>query len=204
MDRGPGNISEIKGLWRRVRDLEIQHEIRQIRKRIRELELQREMRKETESRYVIRDDVNEEEEFDEDEVYIDEGGRLFLEQALRWIPEGVPMARNDGSIFTFDNIERNEGEKGLVEGDGPTVVTGGPVASMATLPFVPKVQRKGDEASNGVMEPHANNDTVNFGLYVKNDFFNKIGLVDCGPQDQMGRKDYEGPTTTSLDVFNSL
>nr|GEX59028.1 reverse transcriptase domain-containing protein [Tanacetum cinerariifolium] len=215
-------------LMQRILDLEIQHEIRQIRKRIRELELQREMRKETESRYVVRDDVNEEEEypsfdsyprsfepiypdffsedeprFDEDEVDIDEGERLFLEQALRWILEGVPMARNDGSIFTFYDIERNEGEKGLVEGDGPTVVTGGPVASMATLPFVPKVQvsllvearftnlnlegdlikspitvgspinfewqnkdnnvvaknaqRKGDEASNGVMEPHANN-----------------------------------------------
>nr|GEV68527.1 reverse transcriptase domain-containing protein [Tanacetum cinerariifolium] len=262
-------------------------------------------------------------------VDIDEGERLFLEQALRWIPEGVPMARNDGSIFTFDDIERNEGEKGLVEGDGPTVVTGGPVAFMVTLSFMPKVQvgllvearftnlnlegdlikspitvgspinfkwqnqdnivvakntqrkeaiiwldkepsrsiltwedlvskfinqvlpsdrswqlrkfvlhadpiiviinvhspeegmiirsfmiisnnfkpqlsRKGDEASNGVMEPHKNNDTVNFGLYVKNDFFNKIGLVDYGPQDQMGRKDYEGPTTTSLDVLNSL
>ncbi|GJW49956.1 hypothetical protein Tco_0091307 [Tanacetum coccineum] len=41
-------------------------------------------------------------------------------------------------------------------------------------------------------------------LYVKNGFFNKIGLVDCGPQDQMGRKDYEGPTTTSLDVLKSL
>nr|GEY50374.1 mitogen-activated protein (MAP) kinase kinase kinase Ste11, Cryptococcus [Tanacetum cinerariifolium] len=259
VDRDPGNISEIKGLRRRVWDLEIQHEIRQIRKRIRELELQREMRKETESRYVVRDDVNEEEEypsfdsyprsfepiyldffskdeprFDEDEVDIDEGGRLFLEQALRWIPEGVPMARNDGSIFSFDDIERNEGEKGLVEGDGPTVVTGGAVASMTTLSFVPQVhvglikspitmgspinfkwqnkdnivvaknaQRKGDEASNGVMEPHANND-MDFGLYVKNDFINKIGLVDCGPQDQIGRKDYEGLTTTSLNVLNSL
>ena len=140
VDRDPGNISEIKGLRRRVRDLEIQHEIRQIRKRIRELELQREMRKETESRYVVQDDVNEEKEyhsfdsyprffepicpdflledeprFDEDEVDIDESERLFLEQALRWIPEGVPMARNDGSIFTIDDIERNEGEKGLVD-----------------------------------------------------------------------------------------
>nr|GEW92151.1 hypothetical protein [Tanacetum cinerariifolium]GEY81026.1 hypothetical protein [Tanacetum cinerariifolium] len=61
VDRDPGNISEIKGLRRRVRDLEIQHEIRQIRKRIQELELQQEMRKETESRYVVRDDMNEEE-----------------------------------------------------------------------------------------------------------------------------------------------
>nr|GEW81039.1 reverse transcriptase domain-containing protein [Tanacetum cinerariifolium] len=108
------NISKIKGLRRRVRDLEIQHEIRQIRKRIRELELQWEMRKETESRYVVRDNVNEEEEFDQDEVDIDEGERLFLEQALRWIPEGVPMARNDGSIFTFDDIERNEEESEVI------------------------------------------------------------------------------------------
>nr|GEY37425.1 transducin/WD40 repeat-like superfamily protein [Tanacetum cinerariifolium] len=98
--------------------------------------------------YLVRDDVNEEEEypsfdsfprsfepiypdifskdeprFDEDEVDSDEGERLFLEQALRWIPEGVPMARND---------------------------------------------------------------------------------VDCGPQDQIGRKYYEGPTTTFLDALNSL
>nr|GFD09742.1 hypothetical protein [Tanacetum cinerariifolium] len=35
-------------------------------------------------------------------------------------------------------------------------------------------QRKGDEASNGVMEPLANNDTVDFGLYVKNDFLTKL------------------------------
>nr|GEW07326.1 reverse transcriptase domain-containing protein [Tanacetum cinerariifolium] len=62
VNRDPWNISEIKGLRRRVRDLETQHEIRQIRKRIRELEFLREMRKETESRYVVRDDVNEEEE----------------------------------------------------------------------------------------------------------------------------------------------
>nr|GEW38961.1 nucleotide-binding alpha-beta plait domain-containing protein [Tanacetum cinerariifolium] len=69
VDRDPGNIFEIKGLRRRVRDLKIQHEIRQIRKRIRELELQREMRKETESRYVVRDDVNEEkEDGDKEEV----------------------------------------------------------------------------------------------------------------------------------------
>nr|GEW13928.1 zinc finger, PHD-type [Tanacetum cinerariifolium] len=60
--RDPRDV-EIERLRQRVRDLEIQHEIRQIRKRIRELELQREMRKETESRYVVRDDVNEEEEY---------------------------------------------------------------------------------------------------------------------------------------------
>ena len=155
--------------------------------------------------------------FDEDEVDIDEGEHLFLNSLLGGFPKGVPMAHNDGSIFTCDDIERNEGENGfvdlvdgsirvsddewsyanlicgkfvesnfLVEGDGPTVV------------------RKGDEASNWVMEPHANNDTLDLGLYVKNDLFNKIGLVDCGPQDQMGRKDYEGPTNSSLDVLNSL
>nr|GEV50951.1 hypothetical protein [Tanacetum cinerariifolium] len=148
--------------------------------------------------------VDHEPRFNEDEVDNDEGDRLFLEQSLRWIPECVLMARNDGSIFTFDDIERNEGEKGLVEGDGPTMVTGRLVASMATLLFMPKVQRKSDEATNGVMEPHANNDTMDFDLYVKNEFFNKIGLADCGPQDQMGRKDYDGPTTTFLDVLNSL
>nr|GEY07941.1 reverse transcriptase domain-containing protein [Tanacetum cinerariifolium] len=60
--RDPRDV-EIERLRQRIRDLEIQHEIRQIRKRIRELELQREMRKETESRYVVRDDVNEEEEY---------------------------------------------------------------------------------------------------------------------------------------------
>nr|GEZ35501.1 reverse transcriptase domain-containing protein [Tanacetum cinerariifolium] len=61
-ERDPRDV-EIERLHQRVRDLEIQHEIRQIRKRIRELELQREMRNETESRYVVQDDVNEEEEY---------------------------------------------------------------------------------------------------------------------------------------------
>nr|GEY23835.1 hypothetical protein [Tanacetum cinerariifolium] len=188
VDRDPRNISEIKGLWRRVRDLEIQHEIRQIQKRIRELELQREMRKETESRYVVRDDVNEEEEFDKDEVDIDEGERLFLEQALRWIPEGVPMARNDG----------------------------GPVASMATLPFVPKVQvglLVEERFTNLNLEGDLIKSPITVGSYINFKWQNKDNIVvaknaqrkvDCGPQDQMGRKDYEGPTTTSLDVLNSL
>nr|GEU96611.1 F-box protein At5g07670-like [Tanacetum cinerariifolium] len=237
--RDPRDI-EIERLQQRIRDLEIQHEISQIRKMIRELELQQEMRKETESRYVIRNEKH---------PSFDSYPRSFEPIYPDFFRKTNPGSMKT-SIFTFDDIERNEGEKGLVEGDGPTVVTGGPVAFMATLSFVPKVQvgllvearftnlnlkgdlikspitvgspinfkwqnkdnivvaknaqRKGDEASNGVMEPHANNDTVDFGLYVKNDFFNKIGLVDCGPQDQMGRKDYEGPTTTSLDVFNSL
>nr|GEY46507.1 nucleotide-binding alpha-beta plait domain-containing protein [Tanacetum cinerariifolium] len=216
VDRDPGNISEIKGLRRQVQDLEIQHEIRQIRKRIRELELQREMRKETESRYVVRDDVNEEEEFDEDEVDIDEGERLFLEQALRWIPEGVPMAHNDGSIFTFDDIERNEGGKGLVEGDGPTVVTGGPVATMATLLFMPKVQvglLVEARFTNLNLEGDLIKSLITVGSPINFKWQNKDNIVvaknaqrklDCRPQDQMGRKDYEGKTTTSLDVLNSL
>nr|GFC49227.1 reverse transcriptase domain-containing protein [Tanacetum cinerariifolium] len=136
VDRDPGNISEIKGLRRR-------------------------MRKETESRYVVRDDVNEEEvypSFDSyprsfEPIYPD----IFLEDEPRFDEEEVVNSDYEeslvfdddqyeaetenifGSVFTFDDIERNEGKKGLVEGDGPTVVTGGPVASMATLPFVPKV-----------------------------------------------------------------
>nr|GEX28148.1 DNA topoisomerase 2 [Tanacetum cinerariifolium] len=61
VDRDPGNISEIKGLQRRVQDLEIPHEIRRIQKRIRELELQRELTKETESEPIIWDIGDEEE-----------------------------------------------------------------------------------------------------------------------------------------------
>nr|GEX03350.1 hypothetical protein [Tanacetum cinerariifolium] len=91
--------------------------------------------------------------------------------------------RSDRSGKGSESSKRIEGEKGLVEGDGPTVVTGGPVASMATLSFVPKVQ---------------------VDLLVEARFTNLNLEVDCGPQDQMGRKDYEGPTTTSLDVLNSL
>nr|GEY58894.1 zinc finger, CCHC-type [Tanacetum cinerariifolium] len=90
VDRDPRNIFEIQGLQRRVRDLEIQHEIRQIRKRIRELELQREMRKETESKYVIRDDVNEEEEYPSfdsypwsfEPIYSEFFGRRDIQQEL--------------------------------------------------------------------------------------------------------------------------
>nr|GFC79441.1 F-box domain, galactose oxidase, beta-propeller [Tanacetum cinerariifolium] len=63
VDRDPRNISKIKGLQRRVWDLEIQHEIRQIQKRIRELELQRELTKETESKPIIWDIGDEEEEY---------------------------------------------------------------------------------------------------------------------------------------------
>nr|GFA53075.1 nucleotide-binding alpha-beta plait domain-containing protein [Tanacetum cinerariifolium] len=63
VDHDPGNISEIKGLRRRVQDLEIQHEIRQIRKRIQELELQREMRKEIKSKPIIWDIGYEEKEY---------------------------------------------------------------------------------------------------------------------------------------------
>ncbi|KAJ0501688.1 hypothetical protein HanRHA438_Chr11g0505211 [Helianthus annuus] len=55
------DLEEIKRLRQRVRDLE---EIKRLRQRVRDLELQREMRvKETESGTVIRDDVNEEEEY---------------------------------------------------------------------------------------------------------------------------------------------
>nr|GEW08190.1 reverse transcriptase domain-containing protein [Tanacetum cinerariifolium] len=110
VDRDPGNISEIKGLRRRVQDLEIQHEIRQIRKRIRELELQRDMRKETESRYVIRDDVNEEEEYPSfdsyprsfEPIYPD----IFLEDKPRFDEEAVVNADyEEASVFDDDPYE---------------------------------------------------------------------------------------------------
>nr|GFA99940.1 reverse transcriptase domain-containing protein [Tanacetum cinerariifolium] len=146
--RDPRDV-EIERLRQWVRDLEIQNEIRLIRKRIRELELQREMRKETKSRYVVWDDVNEEEEYPSfdsypqsfEPIYLD----IFSEDEPRFDEEEVVNSDYEksivfdddqyeaetenifGSIFTFDGIERNEGEKGLVEGDGPTVVTGGPV-----------------------------------------------------------------------------
>nr|GEZ20247.1 RNA-directed DNA polymerase, eukaryota, reverse transcriptase zinc-binding domain protein [Tanacetum cinerariifolium] len=110
VDRYPGNISKIKGLRRRVRNLEIQYEIRQIRKRIRELELQREMRKETESRYVVRDDVNEEEEhpsFDSyprpfEPIYPD----IFLEDEPRFDEEEVVNADyEEAPVFDDDPYE---------------------------------------------------------------------------------------------------
>nr|GEY59583.1 putative glycoside hydrolase, family 32 [Tanacetum cinerariifolium] len=126
------------------------------------------------------------------------------------------MARNDGSIFTFDDIEINEGEKGFVEGDGPTVVTGRPVASMATLPFMSKVQvgllvearftnlnLEGDLIKSHIIV----GSPINFKWQNKDNIVvakNAQRKVDCGPQDQMGRKDYEWPATTSLDVLNSL
>ncbi|KAJ0705424.1 hypothetical protein HanPI659440_Chr14g0573311 [Helianthus annuus] len=54
------DLEEIKRL-RRVRDLE---DIKRLRQRVRDLELKREMRvKETESETIVRDDVNEEEEY---------------------------------------------------------------------------------------------------------------------------------------------
>nr|GEZ21145.1 reverse transcriptase domain-containing protein [Tanacetum cinerariifolium] len=110
VDRDPGNISEIKGLRRRVRDLEIQHEIRQIRKRIRELELQREMRKKTKSRYVARDDVNEEEEYPSfdsyprsfEPIYPD----IFLEDEPRFDKEEVVNTDyEEASVFDDDPYE---------------------------------------------------------------------------------------------------
>nr|GFB66552.1 RNA-directed DNA polymerase [Tanacetum cinerariifolium] len=69
---------------------------RQIRKRIREHELQREMRKETKLRYVIRDDVNEEEEYPSfdsyprsfEPIYSD----IFLEDEPRFDEEEVVNA----------------------------------------------------------------------------------------------------------------
>nr|GFB39588.1 reverse transcriptase domain-containing protein [Tanacetum cinerariifolium] len=135
--RDPRDI-EIERLQQRIRDLEIQHEIRQIRKRIRELELQPEMRKETESRYVVRDE--EHPSFDSyprsfEPIYPD----FFRKTNTGSMKTRLILMK--ASVYFWNKLlERNEGEKGLVEGDGPTLVTGGPVAFMATLSFVPKVQ----------------------------------------------------------------
>nr|GEY28890.1 integrase, catalytic region, zinc finger, CCHC-type, peptidase aspartic, catalytic [Tanacetum cinerariifolium] len=110
VDRDPGNISEIKGLRRRVRDLEIQHEIRQIRKRIRELELQREMRKKTESRYVVRDDVNEEEEYPSFDSYPRSFepiySNIFSEDEPRFdVDEVVNIDYEEAPVFDDDPYE---------------------------------------------------------------------------------------------------
>ncbi|GKB21531.1 hypothetical protein Tco_0855454 [Tanacetum coccineum] len=202
-ERDPRDV-EIERLRERVRELEIQHEIRQIRKRIRELELTGN-EEHPPNGDIIYDYPPAYDEYEDEEWY-----SWMTGAGVTYDPTGVKIqdSLQGGQAVDFVDLDFIDSAEHLIEkkyGDGPTVVTGGPVASMATLPFVPEVQRrKGDEASNWVMEPHANNDTVDLGLYVKNDFFNKIGLVDCGPQDQMGRKDYEGPTTTSLDVLKSL
>ncbi|GJX52667.1 hypothetical protein Tco_0281036 [Tanacetum coccineum] len=202
-ERDPRDV-EIERLRERVRELEIQHEIRQIRKRIRELELTGN-EEHPPNGDIIYDYPPAYDEYEDEEWY-----SWMTGAGVTYDPTGVKIqdSLQGGQAVDFVDLDFIDSAEHLIEkkyGDGPTVVTGGPVASMATLPFVPEVQRrKGDEASNWVMEPHENNDTVDLGLYVKNGFFNKIGLVDCGPQDQMGRKDYEGPTTTSLDVLKSL
>nr|GEV01011.1 RNA-directed DNA polymerase, eukaryota [Tanacetum cinerariifolium] len=109
-----------------------------------------------------------------------------------------------GSIFTFDDIERNEGEKGLVEGDGPTVVTGGPLASMATLPFVPKVQvglLVEARFTNLNLEGDLIKSPITVGSPINFKWQNKDNLVVAK---NAQRKYYEGPTTTSLYMLNSL
>nr|GEY92253.1 reverse transcriptase domain-containing protein [Tanacetum cinerariifolium] len=223
--RDPRNV-EIERLRQWVRDLEIQHEIRQIRNRIRELELQREVRKETESRYVIRDDVNEEEEyplFDSyprsfepiyPDIFSEDEPRFDEKEVVNSDYEESPVFDDDqneaktenifGSIFTFDDIERNEGEKGLFEGDGPTVVTGGPVASMATLPFVPNVHvglLVKARFTNLNLEGDLIKSPITVGSPINFKWKNKDNIVVAK---NAQRKDYEGPTTTSLDVLNSL
>nr|GEY26932.1 reverse transcriptase domain-containing protein [Tanacetum cinerariifolium] len=191
--RDPRDV-EIERLRQQVRDLEKQHEIRQIQKRIRELELQRELTKETESEPIIWDIGDEEEEYLSFDSY---------PQSFEPIYPDI-FSKDEPSIFTFDDIERNKGEKGLVEGDGPTVVTGGPVASMATLPFLPKVQAgllvvarftKLNLEGDLIKSPITVGSPINF------KWQNKDNIVVAK---NAQRKDYEGPTTTSLDVLNSL
>nr|GFC88076.1 mitogen-activated protein (MAP) kinase kinase kinase Ste11, Cryptococcus [Tanacetum cinerariifolium] len=107
---------------------------------------------------------------------------------------------------------RNEGEKGLVEGDGPKVVTGGPVASMAILPFVPKVQvglLVEARFTNLNLEGDLIKSPIIVGSPINFKWQNKDNIVVAK---NAQRKDYEGPTTTSLDgptttsldVLNSL
>nr|GEW38317.1 nucleotide-binding alpha-beta plait domain-containing protein [Tanacetum cinerariifolium] len=114
VDRDPGNIFEIKGLWRRVRDLEIQHEIMQIRKKIRELELQREMRKETESIYVYaRISLSHVALGLERAMRVDCSGRLKASTTLFSFPglyciskSTAPMATPDASVVTSNGSEK--------------------------------------------------------------------------------------------------
>ncbi|GJX15991.1 hypothetical protein Tco_0216823 [Tanacetum coccineum] len=96
--RDPRDV-EIERLRQRVCELEIQHEIRQIRKRIRELELQREMRKETKSRSVVWDDVNEEEEYPSFDSY----PRFFEPIYPYFFPEDEPK-------FDEDEVDIEEGD----------------------------------------------------------------------------------------------
>nr|GEW11100.1 hypothetical protein [Tanacetum cinerariifolium] len=96
VDRDLGNISEIKGLQRRVWDLEIQHEIRQIRKRIRELEFQRELTKETESEPIIWNIWDQEEEYSFVNKY-----PSLQEPSMLVEEESCP-------VYNTDNEEENE------------------------------------------------------------------------------------------------
>ncbi|GJV45023.1 hypothetical protein Tco_1429559 [Tanacetum coccineum] len=168
-ERDPRDV-EIERLRERVRELEIQHEIRQIRKRIRELELTGN-EEHPPNGDIIYDYPPAYDEYEDEEWY-----SWMTGAGVTYDPTGVKIqdSLQGGQAVDFVDLDFIDSAEHLIEkkyGDGPTVVTGGPVASMATLPFVPEVQRR---------------------------------KVDCGPQDQMGRKDYEGPTTTSLDVLKSL
>nr|GFA23667.1 reverse transcriptase domain-containing protein [Tanacetum cinerariifolium] len=110
--RDPRDV-KIERLRQRVRDLEIQHEIRQIRKRIRELELQ-------------RDDVNEEEvypSFDSypqsfEPIYPD----IFSEDEPRFDEEEVVNSDyEESSVFDDDQYEAETenifGGTGLIPGE---------------------------------------------------------------------------------------
>ncbi|GJT18443.1 hypothetical protein Tco_0877149 [Tanacetum coccineum] len=171
-ERDPRDV-EIERLRERVRELEIQHEIRQIRKRIRELELTGN-EEHPPNGDIIYDYPPAYDEYEDEEWY-----SWMTGAGVTYDPTGVKIqdSLQGGQAVDFVDLDFIDSAEHLIEkkyGDGPTVVTGGPVASMATLPFVPEVQRrKGDEASNWVMEPHENNDTVDLGLYVKNDFLQK-------------------------------
>ncbi|GJW12613.1 probable plastid-lipid-associated protein 13, chloroplastic [Tanacetum coccineum] len=81
--------------------------------------------------------------------------------------------------------------------------------SLATLYSVRAVKYSGEKVTNAsnweMGDSKANKTSVDLGFICERMvFLTKLSLLDCAPQDQMGRKDYEGPTTTSLDCLNSL
>ncbi|GJU75486.1 hypothetical protein Tco_1272556 [Tanacetum coccineum] len=152
----------IERLRERVRELEIQHEIRQIRKRIRELELTGN-EEHPPNGDIIYDYPPAYDEYEDEEWY-----SWYRCRELLMIPTHL--------------IEKKYG-------DGPTVVTGGPVASMATLPFVPEVQRrKGDEAIKlGAGASLDNNDTVDLEVCLEKD------VIEISSDRNEGSGDWDSP-----------
>nr|GEX19853.1 RNA-directed DNA polymerase, eukaryota, reverse transcriptase zinc-binding domain protein [Tanacetum cinerariifolium] len=97
--RDPRDV-KIERLRQRVRDLEIQHEIRQIRKRIRELELQRELTKETESMIACTCHIFPSFLLHESrrEMYWVQWKTILLDPKFRGLGVGCLMSKNPGLL----------------------------------------------------------------------------------------------------------